>query len=243
MPILNSQRGRGGDAHYRSDSAGQQPNGADALDGRRDDVSTARGSFGTLDASTIAGDLVCETGIAGATCMVQATNFAVRRAELVDVEDIAAAHLDSIRSIGALYYPAEIVNDWAARVKGDLYAHAMTRGEVFFIAIGELNGTLQVLGFSSHGIDGDEHHAGVYVRGQAARLGIGSALLRSAEAAAIAAGATSIRLDASLAAVEFYKANGFEEVSRGEHRLWSGQLMACVFMRKNLDARRDSFGV
>lgn len=111
-------------------------------------------------------------------------NVEIRRAGPADVDEIAAAHLDSIRSIGTRYYPSEIVNDWGARVKGDLYASAMARGEVFFIA----------------------------------------------------AGASSIHLDASLAAVEFYKANGFEEVARGEHRLWSGRPMVCVFMRKMLAA-------
>ena len=34
--------------------------------------------------------------------------------------------------------------------------------------------------------------------------------------------------------VEFYKANGFEEVSRGAADLLSGQSMPCVFMRKLL---------
>lgn len=63
---------------------------------------------------------------------------------------------------------------------------------------------------------------------------------RSAEASAAAAGATSIDIDASLAAVEFYEANGFEEVGRGEHRLSSGRSMACVFMRKNLAATGSS---
>ena len=105
---------------------------------------------------------------------------------------------------------------------------------MFFIAVGTSDGRPAVLGFSSHGVDGDEHHAGVYVRGAATRAGVGSALLRTAEAAAMAAGARSIHLDSSLAAVEFYKANGFDEVGRGEHRLWSGRSMACVFMRKVL---------
>lgn len=175
--------------------------------------------------------------------MVRTVNVRIRRAGLADVHDIAAAHLDSIRSIGAQYYPVEIVSDWGARVKSDLYANAMARGEVFFIAIGDLADGREVLGFSSHRIDGDEHGTAVYVRGKAARLGIGSALFRSAEAAAIAAGATSIHVDASLAAVEFYTANGFEEVGRGEHRLWSGRSMPCVFMRKNLPATGHSFGV
>jgi putative acetyltransferase len=162
------------------------------------------------------------------------THFDVRPAGLADVHGIAAAHLDSIRSLGPLYYPAQVVNDWGARVTGDLYVTAMASGEIFFIAVGELGGQSEVLGFSSHRIDENEHGVAVYVRGNAARFGIGSDLLRSAEASAVGAGATSIHIDASLAAVEFYRANGFEEVGRGEHRLWSGRAMACVFMRKDL---------
>lgn len=45
--------------------------------------------------------------------------FDVRRAGPADVDKIAAAHLDSIRSIGARHYDAAIVNDWGAKVKGD----------------------------------------------------------------------------------------------------------------------------
>ena len=171
---------------------------------------------------------------AGVPGLTSRSSFEVRLAKLTDVEAIAAAHLDSIRTIGAVYYAPAIVSDWCARVKGDLYVSAMTRGEVFYIAVGELSDKREVLGFSSHRIYEKEHRTAVYVRGNAARLGIGSALFRSAEAAAISAGATSIHVDASLAAVEFYEANGFDEVGRGEHRLWSGRSMACVFMRKRL---------
>ena len=166
--------------------------------------------------------------------MARAIDFEIRRAGVADVDAIAAAHLDSIQSIGPQYYPADIVRDWGARVKGDLYADAMRRGEVFYIAVGRLDGEPDVLGFSSHGSGGKVHHTGVYVRGSAARLGIGSALFRAAEAAAIAAGAASIEIDASLAAVEFYAANGFEKIGRGAHRLSSGRSMPCVFMRKRL---------
>jgi putative acetyltransferase len=169
-------------------------------------------------------------------------DFTVRRAERADVDEIAAAHLDSIRSIGPLYYDAAIVSDWGAGLNGALYASAMDRGEVFYLAVGELGDQPSVLGFSSHRVDGNEHATSVYVRGKAARLGIGSALFRSAETATIRAGATSIHVDASLAAVEFYKSQGFEEIGRGEHRLSSGRPMACVFMRKNLAAAGHSSG-
>jgi putative acetyltransferase len=167
-------------------------------------------------------------------------NFEIRRAGLTDVDEMAAAHLDSIRSIGPQYYTAAIVTDWGALVKGELYANAMARGEVFFVAVGELGSKPAVLGFSSHRIDGQVHGTAVYVRGQAARLGIGSALFRAAEGSAKDAGATTIDIDASLAAVEFYKAHGFEELGRGAHPLRSGRSMACVFMRKQLRLRPDS---
>jgi hypothetical protein len=37
--------------------------------------------------------------------------------------------------------------------------------------------------------------------------------------------------------VEFYKANGFEELERGEAVLMSGKSMPCVLMRKQLSGR------
>ncbi|MDA1092562.1 MAG: GNAT family N-acetyltransferase [Acidobacteria bacterium] len=114
-------------------------------------------------------------------------------------------------------------------------AEHLAVGEVFHIAVGTVDDMPGVLGFASHRIDGTQHRTAVYVRGAAARRGVGSALFRSAEAEAIAAGASTIHVAASLAAVEFYRSNGFSEVRRGEHRLWSGREMACVFMRKRLE--------
>ena len=160
--------------------------------------------------------------------------YVIRRAAPSDAEDIAAAHADSIRSIGPRFYAAETVNAWGSGLTSDLYVKAMDSGEVFWIAVAGLGGKHEVLGFSSHRVDENQHGTSVYVRGEAARRGIGSALFRVAEASARRAGATSIDIVASLAAVEFYKVHGFEEVGRGEHRLQSGQPMPCVFMRKTL---------
>jgi hypothetical protein len=46
--------------------------------------------------------------------MPETPDFQVRRAGPADVHRIAAAHLDSIRSLGARHYPAPIVRDWGA---------------------------------------------------------------------------------------------------------------------------------
>jgi putative acetyltransferase len=167
-----------------------------------------------------------------------ASEFETRRAHPSDAEAIAAAHRDSIRSIGPSFYPPAVVDDWGAGLTGDVYVQAMAGGEVFFIAIGEIDGERAVLGFATdYRIDGSQHGTSVYVRGIVARRGIGSALFKLAEAEARAGGATSIHVEASLAGVEFYRTNGFEEVARGETRLMSGRPISCVFMRKLLRAR------
>ncbi len=161
--------------------------------------------------------------------------FEMRRAGPSDAEHIAVAHLDSIRSLGPLFYPPNVVDDWADGLTADVYRKAMAGGEIFFIAVAERSGAHAVLGFASdYRREGTQHGTSVYVRGNMARQGIGTVLLQRAEAEAIARGATSVHVEASLAGVEFYKANGFVEISRGETHLMSGRAIACVFMEKAL---------
>jgi len=157
-----------------------------------------------------------------------------RRAHPADAEAIARAHLDSIRSIGTAFYPPDVVEAWGAGLTPDLYVKAMQGGEAFFIATGHIDDQPAVLGFSTHRVDDAQDGTSVYVRGEAARRGIGTVLLRLAEEHALAHGATKIDIQASLAGVEFYRANGFEELDRGEALLMSGRSMPCVFMRKFL---------
>jgi putative acetyltransferase len=161
----------------------------------------------------------------------------IRRATEEDAAAIALAHVDSIRSLGARFYPPDVVEAWGEGLTSSIYRDAMRAGEAFFIAIGQLEGQQMVLGFATHRVDDAQDGASVYVRGRAARQGIGTALLRLAEEHARAHKATSIQVQASLAGVEFYKANGFEELERGEAVLMSGKSMPCVLMRKQLSGR------
>ena len=162
-----------------------------------------------------------------------------RIAQSSDAEAMADAQKDSIDSLGAEFYPPDAVEAWKAAVTPDLYLDAMRRGEVFVIAIADIGGRPLVLGFASdYPIEGAKHGTSCYVRGIAARRGIGTALLERSEAHAIANGAKSIEIEASLAGVDFYKANGYVEVSRGEIRLTTGYPIACVYMRKSLRSGR-----
>jgi GNAT superfamily N-acetyltransferase len=166
---------------------------------------------------------------------VRIAEFEIRRAQPSDVDAMALAHRDSIQSIGPAFYPAEVVDHWQEAVEGKLYLEAMDAGEVFFVALGEVDGRRAVLGFASdYCIEGPRHGTSVYVRGSRVRQGIGSALLASAETHAISRGASSIEIESSLAGVAFYSANGFIETGRGATRLTTGRSMESVFMRKDL---------
>jgi len=167
--------------------------------------------------------------------MMASVEIQTRRANSQDAHAIALAHADSIRSIGPAFYPPDVVEAWGSGLTPDVYVKAMEGGEAFFLAIGTLDDQPAVLGFSTHRVDDDQDGASVYVRGGAARRGIGTALLRLAEEHARAHGAKTIQIQASLAGVDFYKANGFLEIGCGEALLMSGRSMPCLFMRKTLD--------
>ena len=163
--------------------------------------------------------------------MLGRKDIQLRRATPADAPAMAVAHLDSIHTIGPAFYSPELVDAWAASVSPEMYVKAMATGEVFFIAVAR-DGA--VLGFASHVPNRDNDGASAYVRGSAARQGLGSALWRLAEAHAREHGATAIAIEASLAGVGFYRAHGFVEIERCDVPLQNGVTIPCVVMRKDL---------
>lgn len=161
--------------------------------------------------------------------------FRVRPAVAADCEGIAEAHVDSIRALAAAAYDPETIEAWGARRGAEVYRCSMERGEHFFVAIeAEAGPGGRIIGFSSCRFEAGRHRTAIYVRGDWARRGVGTALLSAAEEAARAEGATRIDLHASLASVAFYRANGFRELGLGEHEIGRGRRMACEFMQKRL---------
>ncbi len=75
-----------------------------------------------------------------------------------------------------------------------------------------------------------------YVAPDAGGKGVGSALVKEIERAARELRTPRLELDSSVTAESFYRILGYEVVERGEHVLGNGQRMACVKMRKELDA-------
>jgi putative acetyltransferase len=163
------------------------------------------------------------------------SRFTIRRALPVDAGQIGEAHVDSIHSLGAKAYGPDVVSVWGAPKDIERYRQSMESAEVFFVAVAVGQADDRVLGFSSYRMEEGKHRTAVYVRGEAARMGVGTALFQAAEATAREHGASEIHVDSSVGAVGFYKSLGFEELGAGQHCLSSGLLMDCVFMRKTLE--------
>jgi putative acetyltransferase len=85
-------------------------------------------------------------------------------------------------------------------------------------------------------VAGNNELRACYVAPQACRKGVGSALIREIERAALEQGVAFLEADSSLTAAPFYAARGYEIREYGEHILQNGRRMTCVKMRKELKA-------
>lgn len=74
----------------------------------------------------------------------------------------------------------------------------------------------------------------LYVSPGAVRRGVGKAILQKREERAKDVGIRSLRMDASLNAVPFYRGAGYESGEEMKHRLASGVEIGCVLMTKDL---------
>jgi N-acetylglutamate synthase-like GNAT family acetyltransferase len=100
-----------------------------------------------------------------------------------------------------------------------------------FVLVAEADGRLMAFGAI---IPGTGELRAVYVAAAAKRSGVGSLILAALEAEARRLGIADLHMDASLSAVNFYRAKGFQEIERKQHRFESGAEMDCVAMRKVL---------
>ncbi len=71
-----------------------------------------------------------------------------------------------------------------------------------------------------------------FVHPDAARQGVGAAILSACEAAAIEAGFTALELGATLTGLPFYRRYGYEAVERRDAPLPGGDSLAIIAMRK-----------
>ena len=149
-----------------------------------------------------------------------------------DAQAFLAVHHTAVRALAAHDYAPEVIEAWAplpitpAAVAGVV---ANREHETRFVA--ERDGKL--VGIASLVVANSELRA-CYVAPEAARTGVGTALIVQLEQAARHAGLHYLQADASLTAERFYRSLGYDVVAYGQHFLRHHLAMPCVKIRKVL---------
>jgi len=156
---------------------------------------------------------------------------AVRVASREDLRAFIDIHHRSVHGLASGHYPPEVLEAWAPPMTEGEWQRfeANTDGEIRLLA--ELDGKAVGIGAL---VVADAELRACYVVPEAARKGVGSALVAEIERLARAHGLLQLSLQASVNAEPFYAAHGYEVAERGEHVLRNGRRMAAVQMTKRL---------
>ena len=146
-----------------------------------------------------------------------------------DAAPIWAIHTRAIRERASTHYGPDAIAAWSGRTTPASYLVPIETHAII-VACDDAD---RVLGFAEL-----DAAAGVvkacYVDPDAARLGVGRALMHAIEAIARDAGCRSLSLDASLNAVPFYTALGWRRGEVSRHPLAPGAELECVVMTRSL---------
>jgi GNAT superfamily N-acetyltransferase len=161
--------------------------------------------------------------------------ISIRNARVEDASAFVHLHYQAVHAMAADSYEKSILDSWSSSKFEERIA-AVERSikenpDNAFKLMAEVDGVIVGLG---EVVPGANELRAVYVAPQAARLGIGSAILDKLEDIAREKGSKELWLDASLNAESFYVARGYKSEERGVHELRSGEKMDCIKMRKTL---------
>jgi putative acetyltransferase len=156
----------------------------------------------------------------------------VRPFQPEDARTFLDIHSRSVRGLATSYYASEVIEAWAVAPTEANVRDFLTNSDDEIRLIAELDGTPAGIGAL---VAADSELRACYVVPEAARKGVGSALVHEIERRAKAHGVTQLQLVASINAEKFYAALGYVVVERTEHVLRNGEPMAAVKMRKALN--------
>ena len=158
----------------------------------------------------------------------------IREMRAEDARAFLDVHRAAVRGISAKDYPLAVIEAWAPMpLTDDAIERVRANPDKEYRLIAEIEG--RVVGIGAAVFEIAELRA-CYIAPDAGRKGVGSALVKEIELAAREQGVRRLELDSSVTAESFYRREGYEVISRGEHVLRNGQQMACVKMRKDLGA-------
>jgi len=161
-------------------------------------------------------------------------HYRIRRGRPSDAEAIHAVHERAVRVLGRRVYSHSQVESWVHGNTPARYVEAMREeGEAFEVAVSRLRG---IVGFCAVK---DQELRSLYVDPDWSGLGVGSALLRRAEAMIAAAGHGKVVIGASLAGLPFYEQHGYCVVKHRHWRSRGGLMIPAADMEKRLGNRAE----
>jgi putative acetyltransferase len=140
-------------------------------------------------------------------------------------------HSRSIRGLAAAHYPGDVIEAWSAPITDEGLHRFLENRDSEIRLIAELDGA--PVGLGALVIARSELRA-CYVEPEAARKGVGTALVRKIERIAVDSGIQRLELLASVNAESFYAVLGYRADGRSELVLRAGVTMAAVKMAKTL---------
>jgi putative acetyltransferase len=140
-------------------------------------------------------------------------------------------HTRAIRGIAARHYTPDVIEGWVVPVTDPNIAGFLRNADGEIRLIAELDGT--PVGLGALVVNNSELRA-CYVVPEAARKGVGSALVHEIERLARDNHLPHLELYASINAEPFYASLGYQVLERCEHVLRTGCRMAAVRMSKAL---------
>lgn len=167
---------------------------------------------------------------AGSAAEISSSPIHVRQMRSEDAHAYLHVHRAAVRKIAAKDYSPSVIEQWAPLpITAKAIEEVRTNRESEIRILAEIKG--EIVGMAAIILAKNELRA-CYVAPDAARKGVGSALVHEIEQIAQKHGLTWLELDASVTSEPFYTALGYKVRRHGEHLLGSGQRMACVKMRK-----------
>ncbi len=139
-------------------------------------------------------------------------------------------HAQSVRGLAAGHYPPEVIDAWCVEPTEGHLASFITNEDHELRLFAELGG--KVVGLAALVLEHAELRA-CYVLPEAARQGVGTALVREMERRAVEHDLDHLELVSSINAEPFYAALGYESEGCTEHNM-RGHPMAAVKMSKRL---------
>ncbi len=139
-------------------------------------------------------------------------------------------HAQSVRGLAAGQYSPEVIDAWCVAPTEENLASFIKNPDHEQRLVAEIDG--RVVGLAALVLEGSELRA-CYVLPEAARKGVGTALVREIEQLALAHHLDHLELVSSINAEPFYASLGYRSEGCTEHNM-RGQPMAAVKMSKRL---------